>query len=288
MERPQFGGGDTVYNVIDSRQSYPQEIVARGVAAIVPEVGADASVHFSYEMVALSPAACEELGITLSEEDRAKPYIEMSGRKGLGVKADDLINQLEAGALVEVEKRNPELSEADKKTTAHDVAVAALRYFLLKFTRNTVIAFDFKEALSFEGETGPYCQYAAVRTNSIFRKLGPEMVTQAETTVADSSLQTQIAEGLSGESGTEIWSLVMLTQQLDEVIAQCRKSAEPANVAKYTFSVARAFSRFYHDHRIVTEKDDVRRAVLIAVTKIVRTQLTAALAILGIRVPEQM
>jgi arginyl-tRNA synthetase len=288
IERPQFGGGDTVYNVIDSRQSYPQEIVARGVAAIVPEVGADASVHFSYEMVALSPAACEELGISLSEEDRAKPYIEMSGRKGLGVKADDLINQLEAGALVEVEKRNPELSEADKKTTAHDVAVAALRYFLLKFTRNTVIAFDFKEALSFEGETGPYCQYAAVRTNSIFRKLGPEMVTQAETTVADSSLQTQIAEGLSGESGTEIWSLVMLTQQLDEVIAQCRKSAEPANVAKYTFSVARAFSRFYHDHRIVTEKDDVRRAVLIAVTKIVRTQLTAALAILGIRVPEQM
>jgi arginyl-tRNA synthetase len=288
IERPQFGGGDTVYNVIDSRQSYPQEIVARGVAAIVPEVGADASVHFSYEMVALSPAACEELGITLSEEDRAKPYIEMSGRKGLGVKADDLINQLEAGALVEVEKRNPELSEADKKTTAHDVAVAALRYFLLKFTRNTVIAFDFKEALSFEGETGPYCQYAAVRTNSIFRKLGPEMVTQAETTVADSSLQTQIAEVLSGESGTEIWSLVMLTEQLDEVIAQCRKSAEPANLAKYTFSVARAFSRFYHDHRIVTEKDDVRRAVLIAVTKIVRTQLTAALAILGIRVPEQM
>jgi arginyl-tRNA synthetase len=288
IERPQFGGGDTVYNVIDSRQSYPQEIVARGVAAIVPEVGADASVHFSYEMVALSPAACEELGISLSEEDRAKPYIEMSGRKGLGVKADDLINQLEAGALVEVEKRNPELSEADKKTTAHDVAVAALRYFLLKFTRNTVIAFDFKEALSFEGETGPYCQYAAVRTNSIFRKLGPEMVTQAETTVADSSLQTQIAEVLSGESGTEIWSLVMLTQQLDEVIAQCRKSAEPANLAKYTFSVARAFSRFYHDHRIVTEKDDVRRAVLIAVTKIVRTQLTAALAILGIRVPEQM
>jgi arginyl-tRNA synthetase len=114
------------------------------------------------------------------------------------------------------------------------------------------------------------------------------MVTQAETTVADSSLQTQIAEVLSGESGTEIWSLVMLTQQLDEVIAQCRKSAEPANVAKYTFSVARAFSRFYHDHRIVTEKDDVRRAVLIAVTKIVRTQLTAALAVLGIRVPEQM
>ena len=289
---PHFGGGITVYNVIDSRQSYPQEIVARGVASVVPEIGEDASVHFSYEMVALSPAACEELGIELSEEDRARPYIEMSGRKGLGVKADDLINQLEAGALIEVEKRNPELSEAEKRATAHEVAVAALRYFLLKFTRNTVIAFDFKEALSFEGETGPYCQYAAVRTNSIFRKLPDETVTAANALInqvaEDSALQARVAEVLSGEGGTEIWSLVMLSQQLDEVIGQCRNSAEPANLAKYTFSLARQFSRFYHDHRIITEQDEVRRGVLIAVTKLIKRQLTSALQILGINVPEQM
>ena len=228
--RPHFGGGVTVYNVIDSRQSYPQDIVARGVAAVVPEIGDDASVHFSYEMVALSPAACEELGIELSDEDRARP-IEMSGRKGLGVKADDLINQLEAGALAEVEKRNAELAEAEKKATAHEVAVAALRYFLLKFTRNTVIAFDFKEALSFEGETGPYCQYAAVRTNSIFRKLGRETVHEADSLIEsyaeDAEVQQKVTEVLSGERGTEIWSLLMLTQQLDDVIVQCRKSAEP-------------------------------------------------------------
>jgi arginyl-tRNA synthetase len=291
-ERPQFGGGVTVYNVIDSRQSYPQEIVARGVAAVVPEIGEDASVHFSYEMVALSPAACEELGIELSDEDRTRPYIEMSGRKGLGVKADDLINQLETGALAEVEKRNPDLPESEKKATAHEVAVAALRYFLLKFTRNTVIAFDFKEALSFEGETGPYCQYAAVRTNSIFRKLGNETVAAADSLMeeiaGDSALQAGVAEVLAGEGGTEIWSLVMLSQQLDDVILQCRNSAEPANLAKYTFSLARTFSRFYHDHRILTEPDEVRRSVLTAVTKIVRTQLTAALSMLGINVPEQM
>jgi arginyl-tRNA synthetase len=291
-QAPHFGGGITVYNVIDSRQSYPQEIVARGVAAVVPEIGEDASVHLSYEMVALSPAACEELGIELSDEDRARPYIEMSGRKGLGVKADDLINQLEAGALVEVEKRNPELSEAEKKSTAHEVAVAALRYFLLKFTRNTVIAFDFKEALSFEGETGPYCQYAAVRTNSIFRKLPDETVAVAGALISqiavDNALQARVAEVLSGESGTEIWSLVMLSQQLDEVIGQCCNSAEPANLAKYTFSLARQFSRFYHDHRIITEQDEVRRGVLIAVTKIIRDQMIAALDILGINVPEQM
>ncbi len=291
-ERPEFGGGVTVYNVIDSRQSYPQEIVARGVAAVVPEIGEDASVHFSYEMVALSPAACEELGIELSAEDRTRPYIEMSGRKGLGVKADDLINQLETGALAEVEKRNPDLPESEKKETAHEVAVAALRYFLLKFTRNTVIAFDFKEALSFEGETGPYCQYAAVRTNSIFRKLGNETVAAADSLMkeiaGDSALQARVAEVLAGEGGTEIWSLVMLSQQLDDVILQCRNSAEPANLAKYTFSLARTFSRFYHDHRILTEPDEVRRSVLTAVTKIVKTQLTTALSILGINVPDQM
>jgi arginyl-tRNA synthetase len=291
-DRPTFGGGVTVYNVIDSRQSYPQEIVARGVAAVVPEIGEDASIHFSYEMVALSPAACEELGIELSDEDRARPYIEMSGRKGLGVKADDLINQLEAGALAEVEKRNPDLSDDEKRGTAHEVAVAALRYFLLKFTRTTVIAFDFKEALSFEGETGPYCQYAAVRTNSIFRKLGNETVDAADAlmkaAVEDGALQARVTEVLSGDAGTEIWSLLMLSQQLDEVIAQCRNSAEPANLAKYTFSLARAFSRFYHDHRIMTEPDEVRRAVLITVTKIIRIKLTTSLSILGIKVPEQM
>jgi arginyl-tRNA synthetase len=242
--------------------------------------------------VALSPAACDALGIELSDEDRTRPYIEMSGRKGLGVKADDLISQLEAGALIEVEKRNPELSEDEKRATAHEVAVAALRYFLLKFTRNTVIAFDFKEALLFEGETGPYCQYAAVRTNSIFRKLGNETVAAAETLMkevaGDAALQARVAEVLSGESGTDIWSLLMLTQQLEDVIAQCRNSAEPANLAKYTFSLAKAFSRFYHDHRILAEPDEVRRGVLIAVTQIVRTKLTAALGILGINVPEKM
>jgi arginyl-tRNA synthetase len=292
VQRPDFGGGDTVYNVIDSRQSYPQEIVAKGVAAVVPEVGDDASVHFSYEMVALSPAACLELGIELSEEDRARPYIEMSGRKGLGVKADDLINQLEAGALVEVEKRNPELPENQKLAAAHEIGVAALRYFLLKFTRNSVIAFDFQEALSFEGETGPYCQYAAVRTNSIFRKLGPELVTEAARVLdeieTDSDIRGKVSTALSGEDGTEIWSLVMLAERLDEVIQQCKVSAEPANLAKYTFTLAKAFSRFYSRYHIRQEEDKVRQAVLIAVAQIIRRQLNAALDILGIKVPDQM
>ncbi len=292
VARPQFGGGVTVYNVIDSRQSYPQEIVARGVAAVVPEIGEEASVHFGYEMVALSPAACEELGIELSPEDRRRPFIEMSGRKGLGVKADDLINRLESDALREVDSRHAELSAAEKKATAHEIAVGALRYFLLKFTRNSVIAFDFSEALSFEGETGPYCQYATVRANSIFRKLTTEARDEAVQLIAktstDSDLQTKVTQALSGDTGTEIWSLVMLAERLDEVIAQCGVSAEPANLAKYTFNLAKAFNLFYHRHRILTEEDTTRKSVLIAAADITRNRLTAALTTLGISVPERM
>lgn len=286
--RPNFGSGVKVYNVIDSRQAYPQEIVARGVAAVVPEVGAEASVHFGYEMVALSPAACAELGIELSEEDRARPYIEMSGRKGLGVKADDLIDRLESDALREVSSRHAELSPEEQTATAHDIAVGALRYFLLKFTRNSVIAFDFKEALSFEGETGPYCQYAAVRANSIFRKLHAEAIADAVGLIGGTDGRSPVSDILADEAGTEIWSLVMLAERLEEVIALCSASAEPANLAKYTFTLARAFNLFYHRHRIIAEEDATRRAVLIAAANITRRRLTSALETLGILVPERM
>jgi arginyl-tRNA synthetase len=306
VPRPDFGGGAIVYNVIDSRQSYPQEIVRRGVAAVVPELGEEASVHLSYEMVALSPAACQELGIEVSEEDRSRPFIEMSGRKGLGVKADDLINRLERDALKEVKSRHPDLSDAAMHETAHAIAVGALRYFLLKFTRNSVIAFDFKEALSFEGETGPYCQYAAVRANSIFRKLevstgsgpgspsgqpawggGSDRV-RAETEKLIQDRQPEVAGFLEGETGDEIWSLLMLAARLDEANAQAVASAEPAFVAKYTFNLARAFNLFYHRHHIIAEEDATKRAVLIAVADYARWQLTAALATLGIEMPERM
>ncbi|MBV9958523.1 MAG: arginine--tRNA ligase [Acidobacteria bacterium] len=285
--RPHFGGGAVVYNVIDTRQSYPQEIVRRGVALLAPEVGEEASVHLAYEMVALSPAACDELGIQLTDEDRARPYIEMSGRKGLGVKADDLINRLEMNALKEVETRHPEVSAEERALTAHQIAVGALRYFLLKFTRNTVIAFDFKEALSFEGETGPYCQYAAVRANSIFRKLDEAARASAAEFIGAQD-KAEVTGVLAGEGGDEVWSLAVLSGRLDEAVAQSAAQAEPALLAKYTFNLARAFNLFYHRHRIIAEENAARRAVLVTVADIARRQLTRALATLGIEVPERM
>ena len=283
---PDFGGGKTVYNVIDSRQTYTQDVVKKGVAAIAPELGEEASVHLSYEMVALSPDAAEELGFEISEEDKTKPFIEMSGRKGLGVKADDLINRLDENALQEVEARHADLSVAEKRETAHKIAVGALRYFLLKFTKNTVIVFDFKEALSFEGETGVFCQYSAVRANSIFSKLEGNDLSDAKKYVAEN--QSKVAEFFADKNGNDVWTLYILASRFAETISYAVANAEPAILAKYTFNLAKAFNLFYHNHKIISEKDETKRHVLIAVADVARKTLTAALNTLGIEVPERM
>ncbi len=284
---PEFGHGETVYNVIDSRQSYTQDVVRKGVAAVSPEKGESASIHLAYEMVALSPAAAEELGFVLSDDDKKRSFIEMSGRKGLGVKADDLIDRLEAIALAEVESRHPEEAADQKAAIAHQLAVGALRYFLLKFTRNTVIVFDFKEALSFEGETGCLCQYSAVRANSIFRKLseGDENVAEATAFAANPE---KTADVFSGEGGDDIWSMLMLASRLEETVAQAAAQNEPAILAKFTFNLAKGFNLFYHNHKILPEQDPVKRAVLLSVADSVRRSLTAALNTMGIEVPPKM
>ena len=291
-----FGGGETVYNVIDSRQSYPQEVVRKGVAAIFPEKGEAASVHLSYEMVALSPAAAEELGFQISAEDKKRPFIEMSGRKGLGVKADDLLDRLEQNALIQVAERETEriskypdeqpLSHSQMQAIAHKIAVGALRYFLLKFTRNTVVVFDFKEALSFEGETGVYCLYSAVRLNSIFRKLAESDLTEAPKTIANEP--EKVTELFNSEIGGEIWSLAILAARLEETIVNAANTTEPAILAKYVFNLAKAFNLFFHNHKIISEENAVKRAVLIVIADLTRRALTAGLETLGIEVPERM
>ncbi|HEX8560119.1 MAG TPA: arginine--tRNA ligase [Pyrinomonadaceae bacterium] len=294
-DAPRFGRGATVYNVIDTRQAYPQEVVKRGVAAVAPQVGEDASVHLSYGMVTLSPAAAEELGLELSAEEKARPFVEMSGRRGLGVKADDLIDTLEANAFSEVRERHPDVPPAEQHRAARILAVGALRYFLMKWTRNSVIVFDFKEALSTKGEAGPYCQYAAVRANSIFRKLQsgePETAQRlvSEAAAAGGEAAGRVGRVFGGEIGGEIWALVSLAARLPEVLAQAAGFAEPAHVAKYAFQLAQAFNFFYNrdENRILEEKDETRRAVLVYVTDFVRGRLTEALAALGIEVPERM
>jgi arginyl-tRNA synthetase len=284
---PEFGHGETVYNVIDTRQSYPQEVVKKGVASVYPEKGEAASVHLSYEMVALSPSAAEELGFKLSEEDKGRTFVEMSGRKGLGVKADDLIDRLDAKALIEVEKRHPDLDQKEKESIAHQIAVGALRYFLLKFTRTTVIVFDFAEALSFEGETGAFCQYSAVRANSIFRKLLEEKGESVQDCIGRIGDLGKVREIFASESGNDIWSLVALASRLEDTVAQAAQG-EPAILAKYAFNLAKGFNQFFHNHKIIAEPDDVKRAVLAVVADRARQSMTAALNTMGIEVPVRM
>jgi arginyl-tRNA synthetase len=284
---PHFGHGEAVYNVIDSRQSYPQQVVKKGVAAIFPEKGEKASVHLSYEMVALSADAAGELGFKLSEEDRARPFVEMSGRKGLGVKVDDLVDRLEELGLAEVSSRHPDLDDKEKEHIARILAVGALRYFLLKFTRNTIIVFDFKEALAKEGETGFFCQYSAVRANAIFRKLDAqgESLEQLRTFLNRSD---EVGAFLSGQGGDEVWALITLASRLQETVQQAAIQNEPAILAKYTFSLAKSFNLFYHNHKILAEEDRVKKAVLAVAADITRRTLTSALGLMGIEVPEVM
>ncbi len=238
----------------------------------------------------LTPAAAEELGLELNTEEKSRTFVEMSGRRGLGVKADDFIDTLEANALREVEGRHPDVSDEEKRKAAHALAIGALRYFLMKWTRNSVIVFDFKEALSTKGEAGPYCQYAAVRANSIFRKLPNGELENAQRLVADGESAAGVKHVFEGATGGEIWSLVTLAARLPEVLRQSANFAEPSHLAKYAFQLAQAFNFFYNrdENRILEERDAIRRAVLVYVTDFVRTQLTAALNTLGIEVPERM
>ena len=284
---PRFGSGAAYFNVIDIGQSYPQRYVKLGVMAVDNDQRVERSAHLAYEKVALTPATVEQLGQRLSEEDRQRGAIGMSGRKGLGVKIDDLIDVLEANALVEVANRHPELTDSDQNETAHKIAVGALRYFLLKFTRNSMISFDFKEALAFDGETGPYIQYSVVRANSIFRKLADAGI---DTSAADLNAvsRERIAELFAGEGGDDLWSLVYLAARLQDTLRSAVAALEPAIIAKWAFQIAQRFNLFYHNYHILSEPDAARRALLVAITSIARRQLIAALAVLGIEAPERM
>jgi arginyl-tRNA synthetase len=282
-EHPHFGGAQAIYNVIDSRQSDPQSNVIEALRGMGYVEEAARYTHFSYEMVALTPRCALDLGYEVAEEDKGRAYIEVSGRKGFGVKADDLIDKLIEAALREVETRHPERTEEDRRRIANSIAVGALRYFMLKFTRNSVIAFDFKEALSFEGETGPYVQYAIVRARSIFRK--------AETTPAAvlSSVDDGIANAIQGEEeGSGIWELWVAAGKTSLLVQQSIATAEPAFIAKHAFQLAQQFNNFYHRHHIMTEKDAAKKQLLLATAAVAERELVRLLAMMGIEAPEAM
>jgi arginyl-tRNA synthetase len=277
---PDFGGAQAIYNVIDSRQADPQANVIEALRGLGYTDAAAHYIHFSYEMVALTPRCAVELGYQISEEDQGRAYIEVSGRKGFGVKADDLLDRLTQAAKEEVDSRHPQRSEEERQGIAHQIAVGALRYFMLKYTRNTVIAFDFKEALSFEGETGPYVQYAVVRARNIFRKAG--------TTPQAALAEVKAENYFEGEEAAGLWELWIMASRLSLLLEQCIAAAEPAYLARHAFQLAQLFNNFYHRHHILTEEDPARRQFLLATVAVAERALVRLLEWLGISVPEVM
>ena len=280
---PHFGDATTVYNVIDARQAYLQDVVAEGVRALGHPKEADNSIHFAYEIVALTPRCAAELGYELSSEDIKKPYVEVSGRKGFGVKADDLIDRMLKAAEERVRLKHPDIDADELARTANALAIGALRFFLLKFTRNTIIAFDFEDALSAEGETGPYCQYAVVRIRGIRRKGRPG----EEATNPQPEART-VEQNLSGSENEDVWALLLHAGSLDYAMDAAIHAQEPAFVAKYAFQLAQAFNNFYHKHHILSESDEPKRAFLLAMTGVVEEKLKESLKLLGIEAPERM
>jgi arginyl-tRNA synthetase len=278
---PHFGGVEVVYNVIDSRQAYLQDVVAEGVRALGHAKEANNSIHFDYEIVALTPRCAAEMGYEISGEE-SKAYVEVSGRKGLGVKADDLITRMLEAAEARVLQKQTNMPAEELARTANVLAVGALRYFLLKYTRNTIIAFDFEDALKAEGDTGPYCQYAVVRIRGIRRKGAESM---AERPAIDAEF---VRKCLAGPEAADIWELLLLDGSLDFAVEAAIGAQEPAFVAKYAFQLAQAFNNFYHKHHILSEADERKRAFLLSVTELVERRLVQSLGLLGIETPEKM
>jgi arginyl-tRNA synthetase len=290
---PLFGGAAYVYNVIDVRQSYLQKLLKQALIAVGHPEGAERSHHFSYEMVALSHATARELGYAPPPEsdDAKRPFVEVSGRKGLGVKADDLLDILNKKAIGEVRKRNESFTEDEARRIGSMIAVAAIRYFMIKFSRSKVIAFDLDEALSFEGESGPYIQYAVVRANNIFQKLQQRDGLDEAALIA--TLGDMPAGELTGDhGGHELWNLVLEAARLDEVVEQVIRTLEFSVLAKYAFSLAQSFNGYYNLHpsrsSILNEERDAVRRWRAAGVIYVRNQLTRALDLMGVAVPSRM
>jgi len=182
-----------------------------------------------------------------------------------------------------VESRHAEEPKEANRRAEQSIAVGALRYFMLKYTRNSVIAFDLSEALSFEGETGPYVQYAAVRARNILRKLEDrgEKLPDFRADLTRDAMDRQL-------TSEDCWQLLLAASKAGSAIERAVASGEPSHVARYAFQLAQAFSNFYHEYPVLTESNREKKTFLLWMTDYFRRQLETTLDVLGIEVPEYM
>lgn len=285
---PQFGNGSMVYNVIDTRQSYTQKVVVQGLRSLNYRKHAERSIHFAYEMVALSPESFKELDLEIPGDKEGKEFFEISGRKGLGVKADDLLDRLEKKALAEVEQRNPQLPQDQKIDIAKKIGIGALRYFMLKYARNSIIVFDFDDALNFEGETGPYLQYTLVRIKSIFRKMRERdgfEEKDIKSLIQDSEVSI---DALKESEMEDFWELILYASQLDKEVLHSIRSLELLHLAKFTFTLCQKFNAFYHKYPILSENNRKIKELRILTIYYINGILSKTLSLMGIPKPDRM
>ncbi len=279
-QAPAFGAGARVINVIDARQAYLQKIVRAGLEALGHTREAGESIHFAYEMVALSARTAAQLGFS------GDAVLEMSGRKGIGVKADDLLDQLEAKSRAEIAARRGDgdtegKADRDTELLARQIATAALRFFMARATTTRVIAFDIDEATAFEGETGPYLQYSIVRARNIRRRL------------AEEGLPHEVGGARAAQLPIEawpddLWDLVLLASGCQETVERAATTLELSLIARHAVNLAQKFHAIYHRHPILHEENADLRNARLAATQIFVRSLEALAEILGVPLPERM
>jgi len=276
-----FGSGEKVYNVIDQRQSYLQNIVKKSLNKMGFKEASKNLIHFSYEIVALSKKSADDLGFSVPKD---KSFVEVSGRKGVGLKADDLIDELEKRALKEVKKRHSDISEKQSEKIAKKIASGALRYYMLKYNLNSLIVFDIDEALQFEGETGPYLQYTNVRINSLLNKYEKNFNTKIVDEIKDLPSISKLDE----EEKNILWDIVIYASRLDSILTTSLNKLEPSNLAKFAFTICQKFNYIYNIYPVIKEENELKRKLRLFIIYFIHRILNQTLDILGIKKPNKM
>lgn len=266
-----FNGGQRVITIIDSRQSRLQRIISQ-VLSKIGVGGSHKYFHLSYEAVTLSSDTAKEFGIDIGD----RQFMHMSGRKGIYVNADYVLDALHTKAYKEVKTRNPDFSEQQLNKIADEISISAIRYNMIKQDLDKIITFDIKESLSLEGDTGPYLQYAYARSQRILEKSEQSIIAG----------KTDFAfDRLTNES--EI-ALIKEIAKLDLVVENAAKSLSPKSLARYAYNLAMTFNLFYEKVPVLREQDNEVRMARLGLVKAFGIALKNTLEVLGITALDRM
>lgn len=258
--------GDHVITVIDSRQSRLQKLITQIMSDFKSKP--DSYVHLGYESVTLSPDTAKTLDL-----DTGGKSVQMSGRKGIYVSADYVLDVLSQHTFDEAKKRNPELDEIGLVKIAEQVAIGALRYTMIKQDLDKIITFDLTESLSLEGDTGPYIQYAHARALRILEKSGKSPNFETNLDGLDTIYERDLAKVIA---------------KFDLQVEDAAKNLSPKIIAKYCYQLAVSFNTFYEHVKVLTADSESTVNARLCLVYSFKETLAKALQLLGIDAPERM